>query len=529
MLNFVPAFLRRRTVSKSNPIKPEAGVSGRWFKRSGASLQGTLSNWVNQIISNRISEAERRKVADRAWDLYINDAMAHGIIEGLITEVVGTGLTPQAQPMLTQLGQTIEWQQEYQQKVADLYDVWGMDSRCWCDAQRRQNIYMLQALALFQWKLDGIAVFQVRWKRERYAPLSLCLLPIDPARLITPFDLQNKAYLDIYDGLELDRDGAIRAAWIVKQTQQSAYGKTFSTARSDECLRIPVTNEATGLPNMLLTANVRNVAEYRQDSIFGSLIKELRDNSDFVEAAMVKALLSNLFALFVEDTYGTQNTSATEWADRVQELEKGTIIVGRQGEVPHEIKSDAPGPNFEMMFQSIIKRLGMATGRGPENVSREYNSSYSASQASMENAGKFDDVDRMTLVNGFCQPALSLMEYEAVLRGLLPVPNAEDFLANLHAYTRAQWQPPPLRPIDKLKAANADDVRLGNLTRSYADIFGEKSQDWRTGLRQIAIEKAYIEGLEEEYGVDLKPEKVPAPQPSEPDDSGKEDEDADTN
>lgn len=498
--SFVPSFFRRKTATATPRVK--AGSSGRWFKRSGASIQGTLSNWVSQVINSRIAESEKRTVANRAWDLYLNDAMAHGILEGMIVEVVGTGLTPQAQPMLTWLGLDIDWQQQYQQKTSDIFELWGMDPRCFCDAQRRLNIYQLQALALFQWKLDGIGLFQVRFKPSPFAPLSLSLLPIDPGRLITPYDLSSRG--DIYDGLELDKDGAVKAAWITKDGK-NAWNTLYASANSAECTRVPVMNEKTGLPNLLTVCNVRNVSEYRQSSVFGSLIKELRDNSDFVEAALVKALLANLFSIFVEDTYGTQLSSSTEWADRIQELEKGTVIVGRQGEVPHVIENNAPGANFEVMFNSTIKRLGMATGRGPENVSKQYNASYSASQASMENAGKYDDVDRMTLINGFCQPALMLMQYESVLRGLLPVQSSEKFLENLYAYTRAQWQPPPLRPIDKLKAANADQVRLGNLTRSMADVYGEKSQDWRTGLRQIAIEKAYIEELEAEYGVELTP------------------------
>jgi len=505
--SFVPSFLRKKATASP---KIKAGATGRWFKRSGASIQGTLSNWTSQIINNRIAESEKRRVSDRSWDLYLNDAMAHGIIEGLVTQIVGTGLTPQAQPMLSWLNQSIEWQTQYQQRVYDLFEIWGLDPRNWCDATGRQNIYMMQALAAFHWKLDGIGVFQVLSKRDALRPFALSLMPIDPSRLITPSD---KNAADIYDGLELDSDGKPVAAWIIKNQKGGSYSKSYVSARSDECYRIPVYDPSTGLPNLLLVCDVRNIAEYRQDSILGSMIKELRDNSDFVEAALVKALLSNLFSVFVEDTLGTQMSSSTDWADRIQELEKGTMIIGRAGEKPTIISGDAPGPNFDVMFQSIIKRLGMATCRGPENVSREYKASYSASQASIENASNFDDTDRAVLVNRFCQPALMWLEYEAVLRGLLPVQSVEQFLSNMHAYTRTEWLKPPVRPIDKLKMANADEVRLNNLTRTYSDIYGEQGQDWRVKLRQRYIEAAFEQGLKEEYGVDLRPEKAETPEP----------------
>jgi capsid protein len=509
VLSFIPSFFRRK--ASANP-KIKAGATGRWFKRSGASIQGTLSNWTSQLINNRLSESQKRTVSDRSWDLYLNDAMAHGIIEGLVTQIVGTGLTPQAQPMLSWLGQTIEWQQQYQQRVYDLFEIWGLDSRNTCDATRRQNIYMMQALAAFQWKLDGIGVFQVV-NQANSGPFSLALLPIDPSRLITPSDM---TLGNIYDGLELDRNGAIVAAWVIRDSQNGAFSRLYVSARSDECIRIPAVDAKTGLPNVLFVCDVRNVAEYRQDSALGSMIKELRDNSDFVEAALVKALLSNLFSVFVEDTMGTQLTSATDWSERIQELDKGTMIIGRAGEKPTIISSDAPGPNFEVMFNGVIKRLGMATCRGPENVSREYKASYSASQASIENASNFDDTDRAVIINRFCQPALMWLEYEAVLRGLLPVQSVDKFLANLHAYTRTEWLKPPVRPIDKLKAANADEVRLNNLTRCYSDIYGEMGQDWRVKLRQRAIEQQYVDGLEDEYGIEFKPEKAEAPIPDEP-------------
>ncbi len=223
-----------------------AGLSGRHTSRAGASIQGTLSNWVTTLINNRIAERQKRIVSERAWNLYVNDAMAHGIIEGLIVEGIGTGLTPIQAPMTRWLKQTPEWQQEYQQRVADIFELWGLDSRNFADAQGRMNIYMLQALALFMWKLDGIGPFQVVMKESPYRPLSLSILPIDPGWLVTPTDLQ--AAENVYDGVELDDYGAPSAAYILKPTK---YGMQYSSARLADCTRIPVINNVTGLPNLV--------------------------------------------------------------------------------------------------------------------------------------------------------------------------------------------------------------------------------------------------------------------------------------
>jgi capsid protein len=496
-LDLRPQRVREDSATLGHP--DASPFTGRFPKRSGASLQGTLSNWVHHLVQSRMAEREKRRIADRSLDLYANDAMSRGILDSFPVDVVGTGLTPQSQPMAEWLGFDLEWRQEFQSRAYMLFELWGLDARNFCDAQRRLNIYMLQALAVFMWKLEGVGLFQLVRKPTPWAPLDLAVLPINPARLVTPSDRQNE---NIYDGLELDDDGAIVAGWIMRPNRN---GMLSSSARSDQCARIPAVDEATGLPRLLTVCDVKNVSDYRQDSALGCMIKEIRDNNDFVDAALVKALIANLFTVFIENAFGGAQRQDIDWRDRVQELEKGTILLGSLEEKPHIIQdSDTPGPSYEIMNSSIVGRLGMATGRGPENVSKAYKASYSASQASIENAGKWDDVDRMVLVNRFCQPVHARMLHEAAARGLLPARSMAHFTKNLHAYTRTEWLPPKLRPIDKQKAANADDTRLRNGTRTFSDIYGEQSRDWQGGIRQWIHEIAFIKAEAEKAGLTLE-------------------------
>uniref|UniRef100_A0A6M3J4B5 Putative portal protein n=1 Tax=viral metagenome TaxID=1070528 RepID=A0A6M3J4B5_9ZZZZ len=332
-------------------------------------------------------------------------------------------------------------------------------------------------------------------------------MPIDPGRLITPTDATVKK--EIFDGVEIGKDGEIKALYIRKD------GKTgyFYSAKLDDCDRVEVTNAKTGLPNILTVCDVRNVSEYRNDSILGSMIKELKDSNDLADAAVVKALVSNIWTAFVEsegeatrlmNRQGTNSDlSADDWENRIQELDKGTLLFGQPGEKATFLDSKAPGDNYAMMWDSIVGRLGMATGRGAENVKRTYTASYSASRANIEDAEKFDDYDRMILTNRFCQPAFSMLLFEAATRDLLPVKNIGHFQENLYAYTRTNWLRPPIRPIDHAKEANADTTRLGNHTKSYSDIYGERSKDWKPALRQKAIELKYIQDLEAEFGVSM--------------------------
>ena len=147
--------------------------------------------------------------------------------------------------------------------------------------------------------------------------------------------------------------------------------------------------------------------------------------------------------------------------------------------------------------------LGMATSRGAENVSRKYQASYSASKASMVKAQQVNAVDHMTLVNRFCQPLLMWLVYERTLAGALPARDMAALAGDLNELAKVDWTPQPLPEIDRSRRASAIETELSTHQTTYADIYGEKSRDWRKQLRQRAQEKAYIAELEREYGVSL--------------------------
>lgn len=470
---------------------PSASL-GRRVRRKAASQVGTLVNWTLNYVSARLAEMERRKASDRALDLYVNSSIAHGILEGQVTDVVGTGLTPQPQPMVEWLDLDAEWSAEWTRKAYAWFELVGLDPRHWVDAQRRSTIYGLQGLALFLWKLEGAAFTQVVSQERGGAPCSTRLLPICPSRVRTPSDKRPDD--GVFDGIEIDAYGAPRAVWVAPSAD-SGYLRTF---RSADMQRLEVWDETTGLPKVLITTRVRNVAEYREDGILTSILKDIRDGEDLREAASIKALISNTFALFVAEDVppipGAEASGATvqDWSDRIQELERGMIIQGQPHQKPTEIKTDAPGPNYEIMVRDIFNGLGVATGRGRENIMRQYEASYSASQASIENEAKWSDQDRQVLADTYCQPWWMWTCLEGVMRGHLPVASVERFRRDLYAYTRTDWMRPPARYIDKTKIATADDMRLKNRTATLSDIWAEKGTDWRRAVRQSLTEEQFI-------------------------------------
>ena len=501
------------------PLQPSASF-GQHVRRSGANLSGTLTNWVNHVVGARLAEREKTRISEKAEDLYVNSALAHGLLEGLVVETIGIGLTPLPAPMTEHLGASAEWADAYTTEVESLWEIWGFDPRHLCDAQRRLAHYQQQAWAYFSWKLHGIGLHQVRMKPGA-GPYRFCLLPIDASRLVTPWKATSA---DIYDGVEVDADGAPVAVHIAKVTSPASSSRT-----NGDTVRVPVWHDETGLPQVLLTADVRNVAEYKQDSVLTPIVAEIKNNDDFVEAALIQAVQQTLITMYVslqgsdqwtipgsQGMVGGTPGQDVDWRQRIHEISKGTIIEGPAGYKPEFLEPKAPGASYETMWKSICTRVGMATQRGSENLLREYNSSYSAALASVENAERFSEYDRTVHVSTFCQPVFSWFLYEQALAGRLPgLRSPRAFLENLHAYTRAEWLPPPERVIRPDVRAKAEETALEARTDTLQDIYSRRGLKWKEQIRKEAAERRYRAEVGREFGVDMTRGAKPEPK-SEP-------------
>lgn len=463
-------------------------------------MAGSLSTWTNSIVSQREAERQIELTSERSLDLYHNDAMAHGVIESLLVDAIGIGLTPQPSPKTDWLGKDAEWEIDFQMAALRTWEEHGLDCRHFCDAQRRLDYYGLQGLGYFNWKLTGLGAFQIITKKRPFAPLSTCALPLDPFRFVTPSDLPNR---NIYDGIEVDDDGEPTHVWLRKPG-------AIGGPTSGNCEQFPVWDETTGLPRILLVTDVRNIAEYRQDSILGPMISEIRHSNDLAEAAVVGAMIRNMYTMFVND-FGQGGVSKdTPWQKRIVDTDKGTILFGHGKEKPTFFQHEAAPSRYSEMFAGIIDRLGMSTGRGPENTARKFQASYSAAKAIMEKADQFNEFEHRTVNNQFNQPFWSWMLYEAALRDRLPVQSHKEFLRNLYAYTSCEHLPQPMRQIDREKQAKADALELANNTTTLRAIHGKRGKNWRDEMRQRAAEKRCVQDLEAEYGVTLSGAPAPA-------------------
>lgn len=500
-------------MSSSNNL----GISVRRVNRDGAGSHGTLYNYTSSQVTAATDHSQKKTIGDRAWDLYTNDAATAGLIETLAVDTAGPGLTPIVMPMTKRLGLSSAWEDEYQETMRDLWELWGLSPSKYCDATRRMNINQMMFWAAFSWKLEGIALFQVKMYKDvtDQRLFSLYLNPIAAHRLMTPYDMIDKP--NIFDGVEVDGNGAAAAFWIKKGGNEN-YSSVYDTSEYFD--RMPAYNPQTGWKRIIACYTVRNISEYRSESVLTSILKTIRDRHDHKDNALVGAIVANLYTLFVKGGLRTVDTEGNTLTEPMIEVNGGTIINGAQNEEPTVIKHDRPGPHFVDMDHSTIEELGMATGRGFEKVLKKWEASFSASRMSLLQASKFDKVDQKVLIDNFCQPVLRYLAEEAVNRSYVNVRQVHFYQnQNKDAYTRTKWLAPPLGDVDQKKAEDADAVALANGSKTVADICAERNLWWKDQRRQRAKELAYDKGLEKEFDITF-PTNKPDIKPDDPGDEG---------
>ncbi len=501
--------LARAVRGSYHSVHSSIGPSMRHVNRDGAKSYGTLSNYTTTPLTASTAYSQIETIADRAWDLYTNDPATYGLIETICTDVPGTGLTPIVTPMTEYLGLSSAWEDEYQQNCRDLWEIWGLSPSRYCDATRRMNINQQMLWTVFSWKLEGIALWvPLMLPESPYRKFSLALQPIAAYRLKTPVDLFMRT--DIYNGVEVDGYGSPVAYWIKNNEGNDTSLKTDSKSNFT---RVPAYNDKTGRPNIIACYSTRNIGEYRSESIVTSILKTLRDRHDHKDAALVGAIVANLFTVYIKNGLKNTDPDGNLINEPIQEINNGTIINGSPGEEPEVIKTDRPGPHFVEMDHSTIEELGMGTGRGYEKILKKWEASYSASRMSSLQAKKIDDVDREILISGFCNQVMALLLEEAMLRGMIQVKNPAHFYENIYAYTKTRWLAPPQGDVDPVKAESADQLALQNGSKNLDDICAERGEYWKDKRKQRAKEMAYDKQLEAEYGIAFSIREIAVPPP----------------
>lgn len=489
------------------------GYSDAGASRTKRSLKGftaTSGSPNEDILWNNYTLRQRSRL------LYMASPVATAAVESNRTKVVGRGLSLKSAVDRDVLGLTPEAARTWQQKTEAEFALWADKARN-CDMLGINSFAGLQQLTLKSWLLSG-DVFAVmkRVSATKLCPYGLRIQLVEADRVSTPdkyggmgltrqTDGKNPNTGNrIYDGVEVDGDGRI-VAYHIRNTypDQLTYEETKWT-------RVEVCGPRTGMPNILHVMDTERPDQYRGVPYLSKAIEPLLQLRRFTESELTAAIIQSFFTAWIKTTtpaselpfneIGAGDIAGVPAADPEEdnvsrsaneyELGPGVINVLEPDEDIVFGDPNIPSTNFDVFTKVVAREIGAALDIPYDVLMKEFNASYSASRAALQEAFDSFVIRRTWLANMFCQPVYELWLSEAVARGRIKAPGFFDDPLIRAAWCGANWIGPVQESLDPLKEAKADLLLIQHGIKTRTQVTREKTgEDWDDNVAQLAIEQ----------------------------------------
>lgn len=457
-------------------------------RSEGGRRDGVLSTWNPRRLTEPGEAMDGRTLMLRAEDLVDNDPHAASVVGTMATNIVGTGLNPQAQVRQRLLGLS-------DGQAAEVHEAQEWAWRQWCAEAhvggrcQFADIQLLNVLAVLA---KGEFLNLVRLVDRPGRNFALCLQDVHPARLVSP--AERLLDPDLHDGVETDGDGFPRAYWIANPDPKNYWSPAVLSA--GQCVRVEA--RRGHLPQVLHGFPYEREESFRGRSILAPAMRQFRLSYDSVDYELIAQITAASVPVFIasQDPQAAWERGAEQDPEnplaRYQSISPGQVAYGNPNEKPFILESNRPGNNFDSFMKLILRALAAATGMPYEVLSKDFSqTNYSSARAALLEAWRVFRRYRSWMERLFCQPVWAMVQEEAFLRGYWRIPaGAPDFYAQRAAWTAARWIGPARGYVDPVKEILATVTGLKWGLTTWADAIAEQGGDVDAVYDQLAREKA---------------------------------------
>ncbi|OPA76750.1 phage portal protein [Paenibacillus selenitireducens] len=437
----------------------------------------------------------------RARMLYMAAPIATSAIRTNRTNVVGIGLKLKSTINREVLKMTPEAAESWQKHTEAEFELWAGRKRS-CDATGINDFNSMQQLALVSWLVSG-DVFAITKYRDRTTlmPYGLRIHIIESDRVRTPvkYGSLSSNYTTgksgngnmIYDGVEVDSEGAVVAYHIANTYPQSI------DSSITEFIRVLAYGEKTGLPNIMHVMESERPEQYRGVTYLAHVIEPLLQMRRYTEAEIMAALVQSFFTAFIKSESDPNNMPYNEVGGQQEvsrdpneyEMGPGTINVMEPGEDVEFGSPTHPNSGFDVFMRAISEQIGAALEVPADLLLKSFNSSYSASRAALLEAWKAFRMRRVWLTNDFCRPIYEVWLTEAVALGRISAPGFLTDPLIRQAYLGSEWIGPSQGQIDPVKEITAAVLAIDNgLSTREQETIKLNGGQYSNNVEQLAIE-----------------------------------------
>lgn len=476
-------------------VNPLAGVRRMQARRLMRSYQGAEPSRISSNRAPKNNPADQELLgpfgADRlrAWarDLSRNNAYAWGVIDTIVSSVVGCGIKAQS-TFETVEGEDVE-------AVNDERDrIWSEWAEV-CDINGQLTLDEIQALAQREIVEAGeVLIHVIRLKPDQteyrgiYRPVPLALEVIEADRLASDKDVyQVRMKSDdghkIVRGVELDDLGKPIAYWIYKDHPNAPY----AVSRTPE--RIPANK-------IIHLFRQDRIGQTRGVSWFAPALSWIRDLGTYVDNELAASAVAACFTVAIKTDTPIGSLADPDGQDafdssgnNIDALEPAMIMRLAPGESVEGINPGRPNTGAKEWITLILRGIAVGTGLSYETVARDYSqTSYSSSRTSqLEDRRRFRCWQQY-LIRHLLQPVWDAFCDQAALSSLPSFPSAADLLDNRRVACPVEWQTPEWEWVDPQSEQSAAEMALNSYTDTYQNVLGSKGRSFRSVFYQRAKE-----------------------------------------
>ena len=486
----------------------------------------SLGLWAPPIQSADHDILPDKDIGDaRSRDMLRNDAYVQGAANLHKDNIVGSQFVLNARPATKRIWgkQDDIWEEEFQEEVEDLFDLYAESPDNWIDASRHNNFTELVRMGVGIHLAGGELLATAEWDRTAGGDFKTMIQMVDIDRLSTPRD----RLLDdnIRGGIRFDARNAAEAFYIRREHPYGNYGT--SRLLLPEWREVPVRKPWGRLQVIHIHEQIRPDQSRGYSEMLASL-KAMHIGHKTRDINLQRLLTQSIYAAAItsdlpSETVFAQLGGGEVSSDSVQKLITGYAqgylgaIAAYSGSaknlqidgvrIPHlfpgtklEMRSPQAGAIDAVEFeQSLLRYIAASVGVSYEQLSRDYtNTNYSSARAAMNETWKYMQGRKKTVADRFANAMFRLWLEEAINANALstfPASKAGMLYTNnrlnlkFDALSRAEWIGAARGQIDEKKETEAAVLRIENGLSTAEDELARLGKDWRKVFRQLKREQ----------------------------------------
>lgn len=443
---------------------------------------------------NTVMDVARTRPREYGRYLDENSDITVGVLDDLVTNVVGTGIviepmarlrTPDGEPAL-----------ELNRELRELWAEWWKRPETTGEFPGPE----LERIIARTWLRDGECFIQHLPIQAPDGILPYSLLPLESD--FVPFELTDNVATH---GVIKDRWGRPAAYHVYKQHPGDSLSSLLGTSLLPETVIVSAAN-------MSHIKFVRRLHQTRGVTLLHAVLTRLDDLKDYEESERVAARIAAAFSAYIKRSGEWNEEIDVNDLDRKFAMAPGAIFDKLlPGEDVGTI--DAKRPNNEVGTYIAIqeRRIAAGTGSRYSSIARNYNGTYSAQRQELVE-GRVHYLRLFSyLAAKFYMPTWRRFVDSARLAGLIRLSSDIDPLS----LYRPEIRPPSLPWIDPRKEIEAHGLAVSYGFRSRWQVIRDLGGDPVTVDQQLAADS-----------FDVRPAETSAGRPAEPDEDEQQQEEA---